>query len=47
MRSGVLAGDPDCLRFVEAGATMVILGSDLGLMVRGADTLAARFVQPA
>jgi len=47
MRSGVLAGDPDCLRYVDAGATMVILGSDLGLMVRGADTLAARFVQPA
>lgn len=45
--SGVLAGDPDCQRYIDAGATMVILGSDLGLMVRGADTLAAKYVQRA
>jgi 2-keto-3-deoxy-L-rhamnonate aldolase RhmA len=41
--SGVLAGDPDCQRYLEAGATMVILGSDLGLMVRGADALAGKY----
>ena len=41
--SGVLAGDPDCQRYIDAGATMVILGSDLGLMVRGADQLAAKY----
>lgn len=43
--SGVLAGDPDCQRYIEAGATMVILGSDLGLMVRGADALAGKYCQ--
>ena len=47
MPSGVLAGDPDCNRYVEAGATVVILGSDLGLMVKGADSLAAKFVKRA
>jgi 4-hydroxy-2-oxoheptanedioate aldolase len=41
--SGVLAGDPDCKRYIEAGATMVILGSDLGLMVRSADVLANKY----
>ncbi|HVR54636.1 MAG TPA: aldolase/citrate lyase family protein [Pseudorhodoferax sp.] len=41
--AGVLAGDPDCQRYLDAGASMVILGSDLGLMVRGADTLAAKY----
>ena len=41
--SGVLAGDPDCQRYLAAGATMVILGSDLGLMVRGADALANKY----
>ena len=41
--AGVLAGDPDCQRYIDAGATMVILGSDLGLMVKGADTLAAKY----
>jgi 2-keto-3-deoxy-L-rhamnonate aldolase RhmA len=41
--SGVLAGDPDCQGYIAAGATMVILGSDLGLMVRGADALAAAY----
>jgi len=40
--SGVAAGDPDCRRYVEAGARMVILGSDLALLVRAADTLAAK-----
>ena len=45
--SGVLAGDPDCQRYLDAGATLVILGSDLGLMVKGADTLAGKYVQPS
>ncbi|MCW5643105.1 MAG: 4-hydroxy-2-oxo-heptane-1,7-dioate aldolase [Rhodoferax sp.] len=44
--AGVLAGEPDCERYMQAGATMVILGSDLGLMVRGADALAAKYVTP-
>ena len=44
--AGVMAADPDSARYVEAGATMVILGSDLALLVRGADALAAKFVQP-
>lgn len=41
--SGVAAGEADCQRYVEAGARMVILGSDLALLVRAADTLAAKF----
>jgi len=44
--SGILAGDPDCQRYIAAGATMVILGSDLGLMVRGADALAGKYCKP-
>ena len=43
--AGILAGDPDCQRYIDAGATMVILGSDLGLMVRNADALAAKYVR--
>lgn len=45
MAAGVLALDPECARYVEAGATAVILGSDLGLLVRGADALARQYVQ--
>jgi 4-hydroxy-2-oxoheptanedioate aldolase len=41
--TGVAAGDPECRRYVEAGARMVILGSDLALLVRAADTLAAKY----
>lgn len=44
--AGVMAGEADCASYVDAGATVVILGSDLALLVRGADALAARFVQP-
>ena len=44
--SGVLAGDPACQRYLDAGATMVIMGSDLGLMVGSADALAAKYVKP-
>lgn len=43
--AGVLSGDPDCQRYLDAGATLVILGSDLGLMVKGADTLAAKYAK--
>jgi 2-keto-3-deoxy-L-rhamnonate aldolase RhmA len=31
--------------YVEAGANIVCLGSDLGLLVRNADALAARWVR--
>jgi 4-hydroxy-2-oxoheptanedioate aldolase len=41
--SGVAAGDADCAGYVRAGARMVILGSDLALLVRAADTLAAKY----
>jgi 4-hydroxy-2-oxoheptanedioate aldolase len=43
---GVMAMGPDCERYLQAGATMVIHGSDLGLLVRGADTLAQQYVRP-
>ncbi len=45
MPAGVLAGGPDCDRYIAAGATVVILGSDLSLLVRAADTLASQYVQ--
>lgn len=45
--AGVLAGDPDCQRYLDAGASLVILGSDLGLLVKGADTLAAKYLKSA
>ena len=41
--AGVMASAADSQRYVDAGATLVILGSDLGLLVRAADELAARF----
>lgn len=44
--AGVMAGESACAPYVDAGATVVILGSDLALLVRSADALAARFVQP-
>lgn len=45
MPAGVLAGSPECERYVAAGATVVIVGSDLSLLVRTADALAAKHVQ--
>jgi len=45
MPAGVLAGSPECERYVAAGATVVIVGSDLSLLVRAADALAAKHVQ--
>jgi 4-hydroxy-2-oxoheptanedioate aldolase len=44
--AGVAAGDPDCQRYMEAGANMVLLGSDLALLVRTADALAAKYCRP-
>ncbi len=44
--TGVLAAEPECTHYVQAGATAVILGSDLGLMVRAADNLARQYVRP-
>jgi len=45
MPAGAMAGSPECERYVAAGATVVIVGSDLSLLVRTADALAARHVQ--
>jgi 4-hydroxy-2-oxoheptanedioate aldolase len=42
--AGILAGETQCRQYVDAGATMVCLGSDLGLLVRAADQLAKRWV---
>lgn len=41
---GILAGEAQCMQYLEAGASMVCLGSDLGLLVRAADELAGRWV---
>jgi 2-keto-3-deoxy-L-rhamnonate aldolase RhmA len=43
--AGVLAGEPQAGAYVEAGANVVCLGSDLGLLVKAADALAARWVR--
>jgi 2-keto-3-deoxy-L-rhamnonate aldolase RhmA len=42
--AGILAGDAQAGLYVEAGANMVCLGSDLGLLVKTADALAAKWV---
>lgn len=43
-QAGILAPNPaDALRYLEAGFTMVAVGSDLGLLARGSDDLVARF----
>jgi 4-hydroxy-2-oxoheptanedioate aldolase len=42
---GVLAGEPQAPAYLDAGAAMVCLGSDLGLLTRAADALAARFIR--
>lgn len=41
--AGILAGEPQAAAYLDAGATMVCLGSDLGLLTRAADALAARW----
>ncbi len=42
--AGILAGEAQAQAYLDAGATMVCLGSDLGLLVKAADTLAGRWV---
>jgi 4-hydroxy-2-oxoheptanedioate aldolase len=44
---GILAGEAQCRQYLEAGASMVCLGSDLGLLVRAADELAGRWAREA
>ncbi|VCU71763.1 5-keto-4-deoxy-D-glucarate aldolase [Pigmentiphaga humi] len=44
--AGILASEADCPRYAAAGARLVAAGSDLGLLVKSADGLAAR-LRPA
>jgi len=43
--AGILAGEAQAQAYLDAGATMVCLGSDLGLLVKTADALASRWVK--
>lgn len=43
--AGVLSADGKADHYFEAGATMVGVGTDLHLLIAGADAVAARFVQ--
>ncbi len=43
--AGVLAADGKAEHYFEAGATMVGVGTDLHLLIAGADAVAARYVQ--
>ncbi|MFL6692873.1 MAG: HpcH/HpaI aldolase family protein [Ramlibacter sp.] len=45
--AGILAAEAQAAMYVQAGANVVCLGSDLGLLVRNADALAARWVRRA
>lgn len=46
--AGVLMGDEALARrYIEAGATYTAVGSDIGLLARGAEALAARFKNAA
>jgi 4-hydroxy-2-oxoheptanedioate aldolase len=42
--AGILAGEAQAQMYVDAGANVVCLGSDLGLLVKTADALAGRWV---
>lgn len=42
--AGILAGEQQAQAYLDAGATLVCLGSDLGLLTRAADALAARWI---
>lgn len=42
--AGVLAGEAQAQAYLDAGATLVCMGTDLGLLVKAADGLAARWV---
>ncbi len=41
--AGILTDEILALRWIEAGATFVGVGSDVGILARGAETLAAKF----
>ncbi|CAM3857880.1 HpcH/HpaI aldolase family protein [Bordetella tumulicola] len=43
--AGILAGESQAQAYLDAGATMVCLGSDLGLLTKAADALAAHWIQ--
>jgi 2-keto-3-deoxy-L-rhamnonate aldolase RhmA len=43
--AGVLAADGKAEHYFEAGATMVGVGTDLHLLIAGADAVAARYAQ--
>jgi len=43
--AGILAGETQAQAYLDAGATLVCLGSDLGLLTKAADALAARWTQ--
>ncbi|MBK6007040.1 4-hydroxy-2-oxo-heptane-1,7-dioate aldolase [Ramlibacter ginsenosidimutans] len=43
--AGILAAEAQAAMYVDAGANVVCLGSDLGVLVRNADALAARWVR--
>nr|WP_257215244.1 aldolase/citrate lyase family protein [Pollutimonas harenae] len=40
--AGVLAGEKDCAFYLDAGATVVALASEIGILVAGADALIER-----
>jgi 4-hydroxy-2-oxoheptanedioate aldolase len=44
--AGILTGDPDeAARYLESGFTFVAVGSDVGILARGAERLASQFKQ--
>ncbi|MGD9943531.1 MAG: HpcH/HpaI aldolase/citrate lyase family protein [Burkholderiaceae bacterium] len=45
--AGVVAAGETAQRYLDAGATMLCLGADLGIMVKACDALAAQWVLPA
>src|SRR5205085_12110148 len=46
--AGILTADPDqAERYLDCGFTFVAVGSDVGILARGADKLAARFKRSA
>jgi len=43
--AGILCGEAEYERYRAAGANVVMLGSELGLLVKACDTLAAKYVE--
>lgn len=43
--AGIMTGEAQCQQYLDAGANLVCLGSDLGLLARTADALASRWVK--